>query len=78
MLPEQVEALLAVKFGPREYTDGQAEFMEHVVRNREPLPVPALPVEDGPRLRVRCPECEGWDAAKIDCPHRCGVRMEAR
>lgn len=31
-----------------------------------------------PRLRVRCPECEGWDATKINCPHGCGVRMEAR
>lgn len=30
-----------------------------------------------PRLHVRCPECDGWDATEVNCPHGCGVRLEA-
>ena len=30
-----------------------------------------------PRLHVRCLRCEGWDAALLDCPFNCGVKLYA-
>jgi len=37
---------LAMRLGPRTYTDVQAEFIERVVRERRDLPESALPLDD--------------------------------
>lgn len=33
-------------FGPREYTEEQYKFMDEAVKNRKPLSVEPLPIED--------------------------------